>query len=160
VISSSAGPVDVITAIATAPGRAGIGVVRVSGPAAGVAAVVEGLIGRSLRPRLATVATFRDARGQAIDQGLALLFSGPASYTGETVLELQGHGGATVLAMLLNRCLDLGARLAEPGEFSKRAFLNGKMDLAQAESVIDLIDAATTTAARAAARSLTGHFSA
>jgi tRNA modification GTPase len=151
---------DVIAAIATAPGRAGIGVVRVSGPAGPVAAVAEGIIGHGVRPRAATVVSFLDARGQPIDRGLALLFAEPASYTGETVLELQGHGGPVVLTMLLDRCVELGARIAEPGEFSKRAFLNGKIDLAQAESIADLIDAATTTAARAAARSLTGAFSA
>jgi tRNA modification GTPase len=108
---------------------------------------------------VATVATFLGAHGEALDQGIALLFPAPASYTGETVLELHGHGGPAVLALLLNRCTDLGARLAEPGEFTKRAFLNGKLDLAQAEGVADLIEAATTTAARAAARSLTGVFS-
>jgi tRNA modification GTPase len=108
---------------------------------------------------MATVATFKGAHGETLDQGIALLFPAPASYTGETVLELHGHGGPAVLSLLLNRCLDLGARLAEPGEFTKRAFLNGKLDLAQAEGVADLIEAATTTAARAAARSLSGAFS-
>jgi tRNA modification GTPase len=121
--------------------------------------IVAGVIGRPLSPRVATFVTFLGAHGEALDQGLVLLFPAPASYTGETVLELQGHGGSAVLALLLNRCLDLGARLAEPGEFTKRAFLNGKLDLAQAEGVADLIEAATTTAARAAARSLTGAFS-
>ena len=148
---------DVIAAIATAGGRAGIGVVRVSGP--DLASIVEGVIGRELAPRVATFVTFRGAHGETLDQGLALLFPAPASYTGETVLELHGHGGPAVLSLLLNRCLDLGARLAEPGEFTKRAFLNGKLDLAQAEGVADLIEAATTTAARAAARSLSGAFS-
>jgi tRNA modification GTPase len=150
-------PADVIAAIATPAGRGGIGVVRVSGPDLSV--IVAGLVGRPLAPRVATVAPFRGEQGETLDQGLALLFPAPASYTGETVLELHGHGGPAVLALLLNRCLDLGARLAAPGEFTKRAFLNGKLDLAQAEGVADLIEAATTTAARAAARSLTGAFS-
>jgi len=150
-------PADIIAAVATPAGRGGIGVIRVSGPDLG--RIVAGVVDRPLAPRVATFATFLGAQGDALDQGLALLFPAPASYTGETVLELQGHGGPAVLALLLNRCLDLGARLAEPGEFTKRAFLNGKLDLAQAEGVADLIEAATTTAARAAARSLTGAFS-
>ena len=150
-------PGDVIVAIATAGGRAGIGVVRVSGP--DVRPILDGMVGRELAPRVATFVIFRGARGEMLDQGLALLFPAPASYTGETVLELHGHGGPAVLSLLLNRCLDLGARLAEPGEFTKRAFLNGKLDLAQAEGVADLIEAATTTAARAAVRSLSGAFS-
>lgn len=148
---------DTIAAIATATGRGGIGVVRASGP--GVPRIVQGVLGRALTPRFATVSTFQSASGDAIDRGVAIFFPAPASYTGESVLELHGHGGQAVLGLLLARCLDLGARLAEPGEFTKRAFLNGKIDLAQAESVADLIDAATTTAARAAARSLTGAFS-
>src|SRR5207245_11441675 len=123
------------------------------------APIVAGVVGRELAPRVATLATFKGAHGETLDQGLALLFAAPASYTGETVLELHGHGGSAVLALLLNRCLDLGARLAEPGEFTRRAFLNGKLDLAQAEGVADLIEAATTTAARAAARRLAGAFS-
>jgi len=150
-------PADIIAAVATPAGRGGIGVIRVSGPDLG--RIVAGVVDRPLAPRVATFATFFGAQGEALDQGLALLFPAPASYTGETVLELQGHGGPAVLALLLNRCLDLGARMAEPGEFTKRAFLNGKLDLAQAEGVADLIEAATTTAARAAARSLTGAFS-
>lgn len=150
-------PTGVIAAVATPAGRGGIGVVRVSGPDLG--RIVAGIIGRPLAPRMATVVAFLGAHGETLDQGLALLFPAPASYTGETVLELHGHGGPAVLALLLNRCLDLGARLAEPGEFTQRAFLNGKLDLAQAEGVADLIEAATTTAARAAARSLTGAFS-
>lgn len=150
-------PAEIIAAVATPAGRGGIGVIRVSGPDLG--RIVAGVVDRPLSPRVATFATFLGAQGEALDQGLALLFPAPASYTGETVLELQGHGGPAVLALLLNRCLDLGARLAEPGEFTKRAFLNGKLDLAQAEGVADLIEAATTTAARAAARSLTGAFS-
>src|SRR5437867_3145144 len=150
-------PTDVIAAIATPPGRGGIGIVRVSGP--DLARLTEAIIGRVPAPRVATLATFRGTHGEALDQGIALLFAAPASYTGEAVLELHAHGGPAVLALILNRCLDLGARMAQPGEFTQRAFLNGKLDLAQAESVADLIDAATTTAARAAARSLTGAFS-
>ena len=150
-------PAEIIAAVATPPGRGGIGVVRVSGP--DLAPIVAGLVGRTLAPRVATVATFRGKNGEALDQGIALFYPAPASYTGETVLEMHGHGGPAVLSLLLNRCLDLGARLAAPGEFTQRAFLNGKLDLAQAEGVADLIEAATTTAARAAARSLTGAFS-
>jgi len=148
---------DTIAAVATASGRAGVGVVRVSGP--DLSAIITGIVGRSLEPRRATFSTFKGSHGETLDQGLALLFPAPASFTGETVLELHAHGGPAVLALLLGRCLDLGARLAEPGEFTQRAFLNGKLDLAQAESVADLIEAATSTAARAAARSLTGLFS-
>jgi tRNA modification GTPase len=148
---------DTIAAIATPPGRGGIGVVRVSGSR--VPSIVEAIVGRPLAPRAATFASFRDERGQAIDRGLALFFPAPASYTGEHVLELHGHGGPAVLRLLLARCVALGARLASPGEFTQRAFLNGKLDLAQAESVADLIDAATATAARAAVRSLEGAFS-
>ena len=146
-----------IAAIATAPGRAGVGVVRVSGR--DIARVVDGLIGKVLTPRLAALAAFRDAAGAAIDTGLALYFKAPHSYTGEDVLELQGHGGPVVLNLLLARCLELGCRLAEPGEFTRRAYLNGKLDLAQAESVADLIEAASAQAARAAVRSLDGAFS-
>ena len=152
-------PVVTIAAVATPPGRGGIGVVRVSGTAGGVAAIVAGVLARDLAPRLATHATFRDARGGPIDRGLAILFPAPASYTGETVAEFHGHGSPAAMLLLLARCVELGARLAEPGEFTKRAFLNGKLDLAQAESVADLIDAANATAARAAARSLAGEFS-
>ena len=110
-------------------------------------------------PRVATLARFLDARGDVLDEGLALWFPAPASYTGQAVLELHGHGGPAVLGLILRRCLELGARLALPGEFTKRAFLNDKLDLAQAEGVADLIDAATGAAARAAARSLSGAFS-
>ncbi len=148
---------DTIAAIATPPGRGGIGVIRISG--AEVPDVVAGLLDRVPAPRVATVATFRGGNGEALDQGLAILFPAPRSYTGEDVLELHGHGGPAVLRLVLSRCLELGARMAEPGEFTKRAFLNGKLDLAQAEGVADLIDAATATAARAAARSLSGAFS-
>jgi len=149
---------ELIAAIATPAGRGGIGIVRLSGP--DLSRVVEGIVGRPLTPRVATSTDFVGAHGETLDQGLALYFPAPASYTGETVLELHGHGGPAVLAQILRRCLDLGARLAQPGEFTKRAFLNGKIDLAQAEGVADLIDAATATAARAAARSLSGAFSA
>ena len=146
-----------IAAIATPPGRGGVGIVRVSG--AHLDTLMVGLVGAVPAPRLATVATFRDAMGAPLDQGLTLYFPAPASYTGESVFELHGHGGPSVLRLLLARCVELGARIAEPGEFTKRAFLNGKLDLVEAESVADLIDAATATAARAAARSLTGMFS-
>jgi len=131
--------------------------VRVSG--SNLAPIIDGIVARKLRPRVATRAAFRGARGEVLDEGLALFFPAPASYTGESVLELHGHGGSAVLALVLKRCLELGARLAEPGEFTKRAFLNDKLDLAQAEAVADLVDAATATAARAATRSLSGEFS-
>ena len=150
-------PNDPIAAIATAPGRAGVGVVRVSGR--DIARVLEGVVGKPLTPRLATLAAFRDATGVAIDTGIALYFKAPHSYTGEDVLELQGHGGPVVLNLLLARCLELGCRVAGPGEFTRRAYLNGKLDLAQAESVADLIEAASAQAARAAVRSLDGAFS-
>jgi tRNA modification GTPase len=146
-----------IAAIATASGRSGIGVVRVSGP--DLVTLSKSLTGRALQPRDAVLTTFRDSSGEAIDTGIAIYFRAPRSYTGEDVLELQGHGGPVVLRMLLQRCLELGARVAEPGEFTRRAFLNGKLDLAQAEGVVDLIDAATAEAARCALRSLQGDFS-
>ncbi len=148
---------DVIAAIATAPGRGGIGVVRLSGP--DLSAVVQGVIGRRLKPRHATYARFLDGSGSALDEGIAIHYPAPASFTGEDVLELQGHGGPQVLQMILERCLELGARLAEPGEFSRRAFLNGKIDLAQAEAIADLIDAQSREAARSAVRTLQGAFS-
>lgn len=148
---------DTIAAIATAPGRGGIGVVRVSG--SDLLPFAQALTGKTPKARYATLADFLAADGSAIDSGLLLHFPAPHSFTGEDVLELQGHGGPVVMQMLLSRCLDLGARLAEPGEFSRRAFLNGKLDLAQAEAVADLIDAATTAAARSAVRSLQGEFS-
>lgn len=148
---------DTIAAIATAPGRSGIGVIRVSGPA--VRALIESITGRDLPPRRAVLTDFRGAGGEAIDRGIALFFPAPRSYTGEDLLELQGHGGPIVLRELLCRCLELGARAARPGEFTERAFLNDKLDLAQAESVADLIDAATAQAARGALRSLRGEFS-
>ncbi|HKQ31310.1 MAG TPA: tRNA uridine-5-carboxymethylaminomethyl(34) synthesis GTPase MnmE, partial [Burkholderiales bacterium] len=148
---------DTIAAIATPPGRGGIGVVRVSGSA--TRTIVEALLGRLPQPRTATYCVFRDAHGQALDCGLALYFAAPRSYTGEDVLELHGHGGPIVLDGLLARTLELGARLARPGEFTERAFLNGKIDLAQAEAVADIIDAGSHEAARAALRSLDGEFS-
>ena len=148
---------DTIAAIATAPGRGGVGVIRISG--SNLLPFAFALTGKSPKPRYATLADFLAADGSTIDTGLLLYFPNPHSFTGEDVLELQGHGGPVVLQLLLARCLDLGARLAEPGEFSRRAFLNGKMDLAQAEAVADLIDAATASAARSAVRSLQGEFS-
>jgi tRNA modification GTPase len=151
-------PSDTIVAPATAPGRGGIGVVRLSGP--GVPAIAAGLLPRGLpEPRRATLATFRDGAGEALDTGLALYFPAPHSYTGEAVLELHGHGGPAVLAALVERAVELGARRAEPGEFTRRAYLNDKLDLAQAEAVADLIDAGSQAAARAALRSLQGAFS-
>lgn len=150
---------DLIAAIATAPGRGGVGVVRVSGGAA-VADLAAAVLGRMPAPRHATLAPFLDAAGTPIDTGIALYFVAPHSFTGEHVLELQGHGGPVVLDRLLRRCVELGARLAGPGEFTRRAYLNGKLDLAQAEAVADLIDAASDEAARSAQRSLSGEFSA
>ncbi len=154
--AQAAGPT--IAAIATPSGRGGIGVVRVSG--AGLAAFAEQLVGRRPKPRQATLAAFLDGTGRPIDEGILLYFQAPHSFTGEDVLELQGHGGPVVMRMLLARCLELGARLAEPGEFTRRAYLNDKLDLAQAEAVADLIEAATVQAARSALRSLSGEFSA
>jgi len=148
---------DTIAAIATASGRGGIGVIRVSG--AGLLDLAQRLSGKRPTPRHATRADFLAADGTVIDSGLLLHFPAPHSFTAEDVLELQGHGGPVVLQMLLARCLELGARLAEPGEFSRRAYLNGKIDLAQAEAVVDLIDASTAAAARSAVRSLQGDFS-
>jgi tRNA modification GTPase len=148
---------DTIAAIATAPGRGGVGVIRISG--SNLLPFAFALTGKTPKARYATLADFRAADGATIDSGLLLYFPAPHSFTGEDVLELQGHGGPVVMQMLLGRCLDLGARLAEPGEFSRRAFLNGKMDLTQAEAVADLIDAATASAARSAVRSLQGEFS-
>jgi tRNA modification GTPase len=150
---------DPIVAIATAPGRGAVGMVRVSGK--NVAPVIEAICGRQLQPRHATYLPFNDAQGVAIDQGLALHFPAPHSYTGEDVLELQAHGGPVVLQLLLARCLEAmpQLRVAQPGEFTERAFLNDKIDLAQAEAIADLIDASTETAARSAARSMSGEFS-
>ena len=149
---------DTIAAIATAAGRGGIGIVRVSGPAC--PAIAESLLGEVPPARVATLRPFTDAAGEPIDQGLALYFRAPHSLTGEDVLELHGHGGPVVLDVLLRRVLELGARQAGPGEFTQRAFLNDKIDLAQAEAVADLIDSGSALAARAALRSLRGEFSA
>ncbi|HWH72890.1 MAG TPA: tRNA uridine-5-carboxymethylaminomethyl(34) synthesis GTPase MnmE [Methylibium sp.] len=154
---------DPIVAIATPAGRGAVGIVRVSGRALG--ALVQALCGRALTPRVAHYGPFLDARGEALDHGLAIHFPAPHSYTGEDVLELQAHGGPVLLQLLLARCLEAapsglpGLRLARPGEFTERAFLNGKLDLAQAEAVADLIDASTEAAARSAGRSLGGAFS-
>ncbi len=163
---------ETIVAVATAPGRGGVGIVRLSGPSArqiGEAMMVttdaatasNGLPASALpAPRVAALAKFRDGAGAVLDQGLVLSFPSPHSYTGEDVLELQGHGGPIVLEELVARAIELGARRANPGEFTLRAFLNGKLDLAQAEAVADLIDAGSVAAARAAVRSLQGEFSA
>lgn len=147
-----------IAAIATAPGRGGIGVVRVSGRM--VPEIALAVLGKCPAPRYAAYLDFLDVDGSSIDRGIAIYFSSPNSYTGEDVLELQGHGGTAVMQRLLRRCLDLGARLAEPGEFTRRAYINDKLDLAQAEAVADLIEASTEQAAQSAMRSLKGEFSA
>jgi tRNA modification GTPase len=149
---------DTIAAIASAPGRGAIGVIRVSGSK--VPQVAAGILGALPAPRQARLSSFLDAHGRSVDEGLALYFPPPASYTGEHVLELQGHGGALVVDLLLKRLLELGCRLARPGEFTERAFLNGKIDIAQAEAIADLIDAGSAAAARAAVRSMQGEFSA
>lgn len=146
-----------IAAIATAPGRGGVGIVRVSGK--NLLPFAQALCGKTPKPRIALYCDFMNAEGEPLDNGLLLYFPAPASFTGEDVLEFQGHGGNIVMHMLLMRCLELGARLAEPGEFTKRAFLNNKLDLTQAESVADLIDANSQAAARMAVRSLKGAFS-
>lgn len=148
---------DTIAAVATAQGRGGIGVIRLSGPKS--LEIAKEILGKVPTPRHAHYTDFLDANGQAIDQGILLFFKAPHSYTGEDVVELQGHGGVAVLQLLLQRCLSLGAKLAEPGEFTRRAYLNDKLDLAQAEAVADLIEATTTQAARSAIRSLNGEFS-
>src|SRR5574343_708003 len=148
---------DTIAAVATAQGRGGVGIVRVSGPLAGDLA--QAICRRELKPRFAHHGPFFAEQDQTLDEGLAIYFPGPNSCTGEDVLELQGHGGPVVLDLLLRRCLELGARLAHPGEFSERAFLNDKLDLAQAEAIADLIEASSEQAARNALRSLQGEFS-
>ena len=148
---------ETIAAIATPPGRGGVGIVRISGPQSHE--IARSIAGELPAAREARFATFRGDDGGPIDEGLVLVFAKPRSYTGEDVAELQGHGGPVVMRALLQRCVDLGARLARPGEFTERAFLNGRIDLAQAESVADLIDAASVEAARSAARSLAGEFS-
>lgn len=148
---------DTIAAIATPPGRGGVGIVRLSGGDLGP--FIVGLVNKNLPPREAVYTGFLDIDGVVIDQGLAIFFPAPHSFTGESVLELQGHGGPIIMDTLLQRCLALGARLARPGEFSERAFLNDKIDLAQAEAISDLIDASSEQAARCAVRSLQGEFS-
>lgn len=148
---------ETIAAVASPRGFGGVGVIRVSGPLA--RHIAESILRGVPSPRHATFAAFRSADGSSIDQGIALLFPGPHSFTGEDVLELQGHGGPVVMDLLLQRCLELGARVARPGEFSERAFLNGKLDLTQAEAVADLIESATALGARLAVRSLQGAFS-
>lgn len=148
---------DTIAAIATAPGRGGVGIVRVSGPKA--KAIADSMLGFVPKARYAHYCSFNDENAQTLDEGLALYFEGPNSFTGEDVLELQGHGGPVVLDFILKRVCELGARPARPGEFSERAFLNDKMDLTQAEAIADLIDSASEQAARCAVRSLQGAFS-
>lgn len=147
---------DTIAAQASAPGRGGIAVIRVSGSK--VQTICQGILGKTISPRTAHLLPFLDAENQILDQGIAIFFPNPNSFTGEDVLELQGHGGPVVVDMLLKRLLKLGARLAQPGEFSERAFLNGKIDLTQAEAIADLIDASSTQAAKLALRSLQGDF--
>jgi tRNA modification GTPase len=149
--------IDTIAAVATAPGQAGIGVIRVSGPAA--RSIGERIAGTGMRPRQVLFRNFRDAEGELLDNGLALFFASPRSFTGEDVVEFQGHGGPVVLQMLLDEILAAGARLARPGEFTERAYLNGKLDLAQAEAVADLIASSSEAAVRGANRSLSGAFS-
>ena len=148
---------DTIVAPATPPGTGGVGIVRASGPA--VEAIARAMLGSLPEPRTATYRTFHNAAGERIDAGIALYFPAPASFTGESVLELHGHGGPVVVGMVVEAIVQLGARLAEPGEFSKRAFLNDKLDLVQAEAIADLIGSGTAQAARAALRSLSGAFS-
>jgi tRNA modification GTPase len=148
---------DTIVAIATPPGRGGVGIIRVSG--AKSKDIAQSILGFVPKPRYAHYCPFKDDSGNTLDEGLALYFEGPNSFTGEDVLELQGHGGPVVLDFVLKRCIELGARTARPGEFSERAFLNDKMDLTQAEAIADLIDSASEQAARCAVRSLQGAFS-
>jgi tRNA modification GTPase len=148
---------DTIVAIATPPGRGGVGIIRVSGPKS--QDIAKAIVGSVPKPRYANYCPFKDDSENTIDEGLAIYFEGPNSFTGEDVLELQGHGGPVVLDFVLKRCIELGARTARPGEFSERAFLNDKMDLTQAEAIADLIDSASEQAARCAVRSLQGAFS-
>ncbi|MGA9575181.1 MAG: tRNA uridine-5-carboxymethylaminomethyl(34) synthesis GTPase MnmE, partial [Lysobacterales bacterium] len=155
--SDKASVTDTICAIATPPGVGGVGVIRVSGPLS--ISIANQILDVSLQPKEAHFSRFRDENGQIIDSGIALLFKAPASFTGEDVLELQGHGGPQILQMLMTRLMALGARPARPGEFSERAFLNNKIDLVQAEAIADLIESATEASARAAQRSLEGVFS-
>jgi tRNA modification GTPase len=148
---------DTIAAIATASGAGGIGVVRISGALSN--SIAHAVLGHCPPPRNASYLNFKDADGQLIDRGIAIFYPNPHSYTGEDVLELQAHGGTAIMQILLQRCISLGARQAEPGEFTRRAYLNDKMDLTQAEAVADLINAATVEAAKSAVRSLSGEFS-
>lgn len=148
---------DTIAAIATAPGQSGVGIVRISGPRA--TAIADAMLGFTPKPRYAHYGPFHDQHGELIDEGIGLFFPNPHSFTGEDVLELQGHGGTVILDLLLRTACDLGARLARPGEFSERAFLNDKLDLAQAEAIADLIESSSEQAARCAVRSLQGAFS-
>ena len=150
-------PNDTIAAIATASGAGGIGVVRVSGPLSQY--IATQVLGTCPAPRYAAYLPFYDDRNQLIDRGIAIYYQNPHSYTGEDVLELQAHGGTALMQLLLVRCIELGARQAEPGEFTKRAYLNDKIDLAQAEAVADVINATTVEAAKSAVRSLSGEFS-
>jgi tRNA modification GTPase len=156
-MNTRAGATDTIAAIATPPGRGGIGILRLSGPLA--TSIATAVLGDVPEPRRAELRVFRDAHGEMLDGGLAIFFPGPASFTGEDVLELHGHGGPVVMDLLLARAVELGARVAAAGEFSQRAFLNDKLDLAQAEAIADLIDSGSAAAARAALRSLQGDFS-
>ena len=156
-MASSTQAMDTISALATPPGRGGIGVVRVSGPLSSQVALT--ILGKLPQPRKAEYLPFKDASGETIDIGLAIYFEGPHSFTGEDVLELQGHGGPVVMDLLLTSILSLGVRMARPGEFSERAFLNDKLDLAQAEAIADLIESSSERAARSALRSLQGEFS-
>jgi len=148
---------ETICAVATPPGRGGVGIVRVSGPRA--LQIAEAITGMQPQPRYAHFCSFNDQQQQVIDEGLLIYFAAPHSFTGDEVIELQGHGGPVVMDLLLQRCVQLGARIARPGEFSERAFLNGKLDLAQAEAIADLIDSETSASARLALRSLQGEFS-
>ena len=148
---------DTIVAAATPPGTGGIGIVRISGDEA--ERIVRAMTGSLPEARVATYRSFRDTAGERIDSGIALYFPGPESFTGESVVELHGHGGPVVVSMLVDAAVNLGARIAEPGEFSRRAFLNDKLDLAQAEAIADLIASGTAQAARAALQSLHGAFS-
>jgi tRNA modification GTPase len=148
---------DTIAAIATAPGQAGVGIIRISGPR--VSTIAGAMLGFTPKPRYAHYGPFYDQQGELIDEGIALFFPNPHSFTGEDVLELQGHGGTVILDLLLRAACDLGARLARPGEFSERAFLNDKLDLTQAEAIADLIESSSEQAARCAVRSLQGAFS-
>ena len=148
---------DTIAAIATARGNGPVGIIRLSGPDSH--AIAYALSGSELTPRYAHYRSFLDSEGHAIDSGLAIYFPGPNSFTGDDVVEIQGHGGHIVLQALLSRCIELGARQARPGEFSERSFVNGKIDLLQAEAIADLITAETETAAKLASASLSGAFS-